>query len=107
MSVDEFDAWVAARKRVEAVANAADEEGGPSVSLVPAVEQDDAWPTDLLSPAAGTGRLPLPRPLTVCLWKTAASGSPAGAPSANAPSSAISPRPGRSTLRAARRVLSA
>jgi hypothetical protein len=35
---------------VEAVADAADEEGGPRLSLVPVPEQDIAWPTDLLPP---------------------------------------------------------
>jgi len=52
MTVEEFDAWCAARKRVKAVAEAADEVGGPRLSLVPIPEQNIAWPTDLLSPAA-------------------------------------------------------
>ena len=30
---------------------AADEEGGPSLSLVPATERNEVWPTDLLPPA--------------------------------------------------------
>lgn len=50
MSVEEFDAWVAAGKKVESVADAADEGGGPRLSLVPVPEQNDAWPTDLLPP---------------------------------------------------------
>ena len=53
MTVEEFDAWSAAGKRIEGTHEAADECGGPSLSLVPVVEQDDAWPTDLL-PAAGS-----------------------------------------------------
>jgi hypothetical protein len=48
MTVEEFDAWCAARQRTDAVAEAADEEGGPRLSLVPAAEQEAAWPTDLL-----------------------------------------------------------
>lgn len=51
-TLEEFDAWVAATDREEAVANAADEEGGPRLSLVPLADRDIAWPTDLLPPAA-------------------------------------------------------
>jgi hypothetical protein len=58
MTVEEFDAWVAAGKRFDAVAQAADENGGPSLSLVPVVDQNDAWPTDLLAPAAAPGEQP-------------------------------------------------
>ncbi len=49
---EEFDAWHAATGRHEAVAQAADEEGGPRLSLVPAEERNEVWPTDLLPPAA-------------------------------------------------------
>ena len=35
MSVEEFDAWAEARRRTKAVAEAAGEQGGPRVSLVP------------------------------------------------------------------------
>ena len=52
MTVEEFEAWAAATDRVDKVADAADEEGGPRLSLVPAQDQNDAWPTDLLPPAA-------------------------------------------------------
>ena len=52
MTVEEFDAWSAAKGRQDDVADAADEEGGPRLSLVPVPEQGDAWPTDLLPPAA-------------------------------------------------------
>jgi hypothetical protein len=52
MTVEEFDDWCAASDRFEAVAEAADEEGGPSLSLVPATERNEVWPTDLLPPAA-------------------------------------------------------
>lgn len=51
MSVEEFDAWVAARDREDAVATAADEEGGPRLSLVPLPDRNIAWPTDLLPTA--------------------------------------------------------
>jgi hypothetical protein len=50
MTVEEFDAWCAANKKFGAVAQAADEEGGPRLSLVPPPEQNIAWPTDLLPP---------------------------------------------------------
>ena len=52
MSMDEYDAWAAATDRVDAVATAADEEGGPRLSLVPASDRGEPWPTDLLPPAA-------------------------------------------------------
>ena len=51
MTVEEFDAWCAARKRTAAVAESADEDGGPRLTLVPFPDQQDAWPTDLLAPA--------------------------------------------------------
>ena len=51
MTVDEFDAWSASMDRHKQVANLTDEPGGPSLSLVPVVEQGEAWPTDLLAPA--------------------------------------------------------
>ena len=52
LTVEEFDAWSAATDRIEGVGKAADEEGGPSLSLVPANERNEVWPTDLLPPAA-------------------------------------------------------
>ena len=52
MTVEEFDAWAAAGGRTDAVAESADEGGGPRLSLVPVPDQQDAWPTDLLAPAA-------------------------------------------------------
>jgi len=51
MSVEGFDRWCAATNRVERVQEAADERGGPSLSLVPVEDQNIAWPTDLLAPA--------------------------------------------------------
>ena len=50
-TVEEFDAWRKASDKFEAVAEAADEEGGPRLSLVPVAEREIAWPTDLLPPA--------------------------------------------------------
>lgn len=52
MTVEEFEEWSAAKARFDAVAAAADENGGPRLSLVPVPDQDIAWPTDLLAPAA-------------------------------------------------------
>jgi hypothetical protein len=52
LTVEEFDNWSAATDKFEAVGKAADEEGGPSLSLVPANERNEVWPTDLLPPAA-------------------------------------------------------
>jgi hypothetical protein len=49
-TVEEFHDWVAASDRFEAVGEAADEEGGPSLSLVPLTERNEVWPTDLLPP---------------------------------------------------------
>lgn len=51
MTLEEFDAWAAASDREEATRKAADEEGGPRLSLVPPPDRDIAWPTDLLPSA--------------------------------------------------------
>src|SRR5689334_8034630 len=51
LTVEDYDAWCEATKGYETVAKAADEEGGPSLSLVPRPERELAWPTDLLPPA--------------------------------------------------------
>lgn len=59
LTLEEFDAWSAATDRFEAVGEAADEEGGPRLSLVPATERNEVWPTDLLAPSdAGSGAGP-------------------------------------------------
>ncbi|NNM77449.1 hypothetical protein HJG53_11080 [Sphingomonas sp. ID1715] len=55
MTNEEFDEWARATERMESIAKAADEPGGPRLSLVPAPEQNIAWPTDLLPPA-GNGQ---------------------------------------------------
>lgn len=51
LTVAEFDEWRAATDQVRALGTAADEDGGPSLSLVPAAERGEVWPTDLLPPA--------------------------------------------------------
>ena len=56
-TVEEFDAWSAARKKLGQVAESADEVGGPRLSLVPLPEQNEAWPTDLLPPNPPPARL--------------------------------------------------
>jgi hypothetical protein len=48
MTVDEFERWASAKDKYDAVADAADEVGGPRLSLVPLPDQNEAWPTDLL-----------------------------------------------------------
>ena len=112
-TVEEFDAWMAASDREEAIAQAADEEGGPRLSLVPATDRKEVWPTDLLPPAVAPRRTTAPkrrsppRRSTASNWRTAASASPAGAPSGSACSSARSPRPARSISPAAAARLSA
>jgi hypothetical protein len=62
-TVEEFDDWVAAGDRHEAVGQAADEEGGPSLSLVPATERNEVWPTDLLPPANASAEAPAAPPI--------------------------------------------
>lgn len=67
-SLEELDDWMTANDRFDAVGRAADEEGGPSLSLVPTRERNEVWPTDLLPPAgaeadagaAEPGTAPLP-----------------------------------------------
>ncbi len=54
MTVEEFEKWCSAKDKVEAVADAADERGGPRLSMVPVADQNDAWPTDLLPPAVAS-----------------------------------------------------
>jgi hypothetical protein len=51
MTMEEFEAWCAAETQVADIAEATDEAGGPRLSLVPAPEQNIAWPTDLLPPS--------------------------------------------------------
>ena len=58
-TVEEFDDWCAATDRVEGIAEAADEAGGPSLSLVPTTERNEVWPTDLL-PERGAQRSSAP-----------------------------------------------
>lgn len=65
-TVEEFDDWAAASDRFDAVGQAADEEGGPGLSLVPQTERGEAWPTDLLPPADASANAPgeAPAPAT-------------------------------------------
>lgn len=53
LTVEEFENLQAASGKFAAVSKAADEAGGPSLSLVPPPEQNEVWPTDLL-PASDT-----------------------------------------------------
>ena len=48
LTVEEYDNLDAATKKFASVGKAADEEGGPSLSLVPPTERNEVWPTDLL-----------------------------------------------------------
>ena len=57
MTVEEFEDWSAATDTFAAVAEAADEVGGPRLSLVPLPGQNEAWPTDLLPPNPPPARL--------------------------------------------------
>jgi hypothetical protein len=52
MTVEEFEDWRKATDKFEEVGQAADEVGGPRLSLVPLPlpAQNEAWPTDLLPP---------------------------------------------------------
>ncbi len=52
MTVEAFDAWSTARTKYREVRAATDECGGPMLSLVSEPDQEQAWPTDLLPPAA-------------------------------------------------------
>jgi hypothetical protein len=49
-TVEEFNEWSAATKRIDETQAATDERGGPGLSLVPLHDQNGAWPTDLLAP---------------------------------------------------------
>lgn len=61
-SDDDFDAWMAATDEADGIAAAADEEGGPRLSLVPPTERQEPWPTDLLPPAADAATPISPEP---------------------------------------------
>ena len=51
LSNEEFDALLAAGNRIAATRAAADEEGGPRLSLVRIIDREAPAPTDLLTPA--------------------------------------------------------
>ena len=92
-TLEEFDAWVAATGKVEAVAEAADEEGGPRLSLVRTAERDLAWPTDLLPPAADPAappdEAPAPESPAGAAPDTPAGAEPAAEPHAEPPVAAM------------------
>ena len=50
VTIEEFEDWRSATNKFEDMAEAADEVGGPRLSLVPLPGQNAAWPTDLLAP---------------------------------------------------------
>jgi hypothetical protein len=52
LSVEEFHAWSDRADRARAICAAADEGGGPALSLVPAEQREQAWPTDLIADPA-------------------------------------------------------
>ena len=93
MTVEEFDAWCAADDRVAEVARATGETGGPRLSLVPAPEQEIAWPTVLLPPPGGSRRgrggtgaalCPPPPVAATAPQKREGEGHPAGIPAFSA-----------------------
>jgi hypothetical protein len=49
-TLEEFKDFTAASDRIDAVAEASDEEGGPRLTLVQTPDREIAWPTDLLPP---------------------------------------------------------
>lgn len=55
LTIEEFHAWSDSMAKYEKVHERADESGGPALSLVPAPQQEIAWPTDLL-PVSDTGQ---------------------------------------------------
>lgn len=57
VSNEEFDAWIAASDRIDTARAAADEDGGPRLSLVRTIDRAEPVPTDLLPLPAS---LPLP-----------------------------------------------
>ena len=51
LTVEEFDQIMTVRRKYADLARAADEGGGPGLTLVPPAERGEVWPTDLLPPA--------------------------------------------------------
>ena len=54
LTVEEFDEWCEAERKVAETAQLTDERGGPRLTLVPEMDQEIAWPTDLLLHATST-----------------------------------------------------
>ena len=61
MTVEEFEDWAAATDRHEAVAGAADEEGGPSLSLVPTTSRHCSTRSRIASRNSSHGEWERPR----------------------------------------------
>lgn len=60
-TIDDYNAWSAAKQKFDAVAKAADERGGPALSLVPELDQEVSWSTDLVTVGAlADGEPPVP-----------------------------------------------
>jgi hypothetical protein len=87
LTTEEFYKWKAAEERVEAVARAADEEGGPRLSLVPVIDREAPWPTDLLPPAD----IPAGAPADAGAPPDSAAAPPENAAPAPAPAPAAAP----------------
>lgn len=51
-TMEEYEQWTKERGKLEAMQEQCDERGGPRLTLVPLPDQNIAWPTDLLAPAA-------------------------------------------------------
>ncbi len=61
LTADEFDAWCAQKERLDTTHAAADEGGGPALSLVPPEQREAAWPTDLLPVICSDNADPMPQ----------------------------------------------
>lgn len=109
LTVEEFNDWSNAKSEFAAVRKAADEEGGPHLSLVPLADQEIAWPTDLLAPSGPPdpdSAAVLAEPFDgVALPDSRKRLARGGAPIASACSSPPSPKPVRSISPAAPHAL--
>ena len=60
-TIEEFDEWEAAQKRVDKAKETSQEEGGPRVTLVPdAATVPDGYPTDMITVTASEDGGPRP-----------------------------------------------
>ena len=62
LTVEEFDEWCEAERQVAETAQLTDERGGPRLTLVPEMDQEIAWPTDLLPAATPDAGAETPAP---------------------------------------------